>query len=103
VNSSDSPQNPYNRQPYSPELVEDINASYDRLDRRAVHLADFYEDDNLVELPFEARFSRKLADLMSRLFHPVGPERLRDASEDVWDGFLDELWCGTRGCCPTAN
>jgi surface protein len=92
VNSSDSPQNPYNRQPYSPELVEDINASYDRLDRRAVHLADFYEDDNLVELPFEARFSRKLADLMSRLFHPVGPERLRDASEDVWDGFLDELW-----------
>ncbi len=92
ANSSDSPQNPYNRQPYSPELVEDINASYDRLDRRAVHLADFDEDDNVVALPFEARFSRKLADLMSRLFHPVGPERLREASEEEWEEFLVALW-----------
>jgi surface protein len=92
VNSSDSPQNPYNRQPYSTGLVEDINTSYDRLDRRAVHLADFDEDDNVVALPFEARFSQKLADLMSRLCHPAGSERLRDASADVWEEFLVALW-----------
>jgi surface protein len=94
VNLSDSPQNPYNRQPYSPVLVDDINTSYDRLDRRVVHLVDFdYDDlDNVVAFPFEARFSQKLAALMLRLIHPAGPERLRDASADVWDGFLVALW-----------
>ena len=93
VSLSDSPQNPYNRQPYSPELVEDINASYDRLQRRVVHMGD-NDDDYLANapLPFEARFSQKLADLMSRLFHPTGPERLRDASADVWEGFLAALF-----------
>ena len=92
VSLSDSPQNPYNRQPYSPELVDDISASYDRLQRRVVHMGD-YDDGDLVNvpLPFEARFSQKLADLMTRLYHPVGPERLRGASADVWAGFLDAL------------
>ena len=68
-------------------------AWYDRLRRRAVHLADFDADmDSVVALPFEARLSQKLADLMSRLFHPAGPERRRDASADVWEGFLVALW-----------
>ena len=89
---SRSPQNPYNRQPYSTALVEDINASYDQLRRRAVHLDDFDEDGPVnVPLSFEARFSQKLADLMTRLYHPVGSERLRGASADVWAGFLDAL------------
>ena len=93
VNSYRSLKNPYNAMPYSPELVEDINASYDRLRRRAVHLDDFVDRDDPanVPLPFHARVSQKLADLMSRLYHPVGPERLRGASADVWDGFLAEL------------
>jgi hypothetical protein len=93
VNLSQSPQNPYNRQHYSPELVEDINTSYDRLQRRAVHMDDF-DDDHLANAPlqFEARFSQKLADLMSHLFHPVGPERLRESSADEWDGFLEALF-----------
>jgi hypothetical protein len=91
VKLSHSPQNPYNRQPYSTALVEDINASYDRLKRRSVHLDDFVDKDEPVYVPFAARFSQKLADLMSRLYHPVGPERLRGASEEVWAGFLTAL------------
>jgi surface protein len=88
--SASSPQCPYNRQPFRPELVDDIKASYDRLNRRAVHLDDF---DGPVHawLSFEQRFSQKLADLMLRLIHPVDSERLRDASEGVWAGFLKAL------------
>ena len=88
--SASSPQCPYNRQPFRPELVDDIKASYERLNRRAVHLDDF---DGPVHawMSFEQRFSQKLADLMVRLIHPVGSERLRDASEDVWAGFLKAL------------
>jgi len=90
ANSTRSPRNPYNRQPYSTALVEDIRASYERLNRRAVHLDDFDGPAN-AWLSFEQRFSQKLADLMVRLIHPVGSERLRDASEDVWAGFLNAL------------
>jgi hypothetical protein len=85
-----SPQCPYNRQPFRPELVDDIKASYERLRRRAVHLDDF---DGPVHawLSFEQRFSQKLADLMVRLIHPVDSERLREASAGVWAGFLNAL------------
>jgi len=90
ANSTRSPRNPYNRQPYSTALVEDIRASYERLNRRAVHLDDFDGPAN-AWLSFEERFSQKLADLMVRLFHPVGSERLREASAGLWAGFLNAL------------
>jgi surface protein len=88
VNDYSKPQNPYNRKPFTDELVEEINTSYDRLRKRAVHVEDFASSP---VLSFTERFTQKLADLMGLLYHPVGLERLQHASDDHFEYFLRVL------------
>ena len=93
VNDSQAPQNPYNRVPFRTQQVQAINASYDQLERRAVHLDDFVHDpSNVQSLSFASQFSQRLADLMIRLSHTPGAEQLRRASAAVFlDVFVESL------------
>ena len=85
-----STQNPYTNRPYSPQIIDDIKATYRRVQTTARSMADF-DDDEPHLVSFSSHLTRKLADLMSRLYYPNNPELFRGASEVHFAVFVQSL------------
>ena len=84
-----STKNPYTNLPYSQQIIDDIRATYRRLRATTRSMADFDEDEEVVS--FSSNLSRKLAELMSKLYYPNNPELFRSASEVHFSVFVQSL------------
>ena len=85
-----STKNPYTNLPYSQQIIDDIRATYRRLRATTRSMADFDEDEEVVS--FSSNLSRKLAELMSRLYYPNDAELFRGASEVHFSVFVQSLY-----------
>ena len=85
-----STRNPYTNLPYSQQIIDDIRATYRRLQATTMSMADFDDDEEVVS--FSSNLSRKLAELMSRLYYPNDAELFRGASEVHFSVFVQSLY-----------
>ena len=84
-----STKNPYTNLPYSPDVIRDIEATYRRLRPLTTTMIDFDDEPEVVS--FASNLTRKLADLMSRLYYPNDIERFRGASDVQFSAFVRSL------------
>ena len=87
-----STNNPYTNLPYSQQIIDDIRATYRRLEATTRSMADFDDDEeDRALVSFSSNLTRKLAELMSRLYYPNNAERFRGASEVHFSVFVQSL------------
>jgi hypothetical protein len=85
-----STKNPYTNLPYSQQIIDDIRATYRRLEATTRSMADFDEEDEEL-VSFASNLTRKLAELMSKLYYPNNADLFRGASEVHFSVFVQSL------------